>query len=266
MEEGWVEFDAIIATSHRVEKYGGVQLADPALLQIVDALNSGQLPMIGNHDWTKPIRTRDIEAFLVTLADGERAVRLSGLAVQEDWDAVGTIGGVSFSASEPIGRAEGLHPDAEPLKVLADAAWFDDQSIGDACSIMSELAPVEGGRLLQFSAVDDARVVLEMGYGVVLTCGPGLATSAVWDGIKYLLSRRKRTNDGVVSPTRIELVTDLDAGTVVGIIDTADADVAARALATYSAAVTAAAEARAQGKHVVVWEDGHPNGSWVAPS
>lgn len=89
-------FEAIVATSHRVEKYGGVALADSALSQMVEALNSGKLPMIGHHDWTKPIRTKDVEATLVTLDDGERAVGVqhvfdgdpSGLEVHQDVERV----------------------------------------------------------------------------------------------------------------------------------------------------------------------------------
>jgi hypothetical protein len=103
-----------------------------------------------------------------------------------------------------------------------------------------------------------------MGLSFVATCGPGLATSAVWDGIKYLLAHRKKTNEGVVSATRIELVTDLTAGTVTGIIDTSNPDVVSQALATYSEAIAAAAESIAQGKQVIVWKE--PDQRWAPPS
>lgn len=260
-------FEAIVATSHRVEKYGGVALADSALSQMVEALNSGKLPMIGHHDWTKPIRTKDVEATLVTLDDGERAVRLTGLVDQADWAAVGAIGGMSFRTSEPIGRAVGPNPALPSLTLSADAGWFDDQTIGQSCAIISELAPVDGARLLQFTAVDDARVVLEMGYAFVVAFGPDLATNAVWDGIKYLIAgRRRRANDGATSLTRIELVTRLPAGEVIGIIDTADPAVVSAALTTYSAAVTTAAEAGAQGRQIVVWRDEGAGGTWAPPN
>ncbi|MFL6163850.1 MAG: hypothetical protein ACJ74U_16725 [Jatrophihabitantaceae bacterium] len=264
MDEQWVPFESLVATSHRVEKYGGWALADSALIQIVDALNSGKLPMNGNHDLTKPIRTRDLEAKLVTLDDGERAVRLTGMVVQADWEAVGPVGGMSFSTRESIGRAIGLNPDGDELTLLADAGWFDDQSIGDASVIISALAPVAGARLYQFSAVDDARVILEMGFSFVASCGPGLATSAVWDGIKYLLAHRKMSDDGVITSTRIELVTDLNAGTVTGIIDTSNPDAVSQALATYSEAVAATVGSIALGKQVIVWKE--PDQRWVPPS
>lgn len=263
-DKTWLAFEAIVATSHRVEKYGGVALADTALEEIAAGLNSGQLPLTGNHDWTKPIRAKDLEATLVTLDDGERGVRLTGLVEQSDWAAVGEIGGWSFSTSEPLGRAEGPNPDAPAITLSADAGWFDDQTISEVCSIMCALAPTNGARLMQFAAVDIARVIIEISYNLVAALGPGLATNALWDAIKYLLLHQKsRHNVGATSPTRIELKTNLDSGEVIGIIDTSDPAVASRALASYEVAVKAAAESAVHERQVVVWSE--PDDSWVSP-
>jgi len=261
----WVALEAIVATSHRVEKYGGVKLAESALQQIADALNAGTLPMIGHHDWTKPVRTRDLEASIVALADGEKAVRLVGLVRQDDWDAMGQIGGMSFTTFEVIGIAEGPHAaETEPIKLAADAGWFSDDDIAGACSVISQLAPTEGARLLQFSAIDMARISLELGLTYVTAWGPGIAQNAIWDGLKHLMLRRlKRTTDGATTPpTRIELVTPLPAGAVTAVIDTSDPDVAQRALAVYSDAVARAAEVAPQAKHIIVWRDQGDGGSW----
>lgn len=261
----WVALEAVVTTTHRVEKYGGVQLAEGALQQIADALNSGTLPMIGHHDWTKPIRTRDLEASVVALGDGEKAVRLIGLVHQDDWDAVGQIGGMSFTTFEPLGMAGGPHPaGTDQVKLAADAGWFTDEDIGAACSVMSQLAPAEGFRLLQFSAVDLARISLELGLTYVIAWGPGITQNAIWDGLKYLmLHRLKRTPVGEIqSPTRIELVTPLPSGAVTAVIDTSDPDVAERALAAYSDAVARAAESAPQVKQVIVWRDQVDGGSW----
>src|SRR6185437_8580852 len=263
----WAAFEVIVATSHRVEKYGGVKLAESALQQIVDALNEGKLPLLGQHDWTKPIRTQSLEAQLVKLEDGELAVRLTGFADTDDWESAGPIGGMSFTTSELLGRAEGLHPENESLGVAADAGWWEDTVIGKACSIMSAVAPVDGKRLLQFSAFDDARVVLEIGYSALATFGPGLGSSAIWDGLKFLLAHRKHRDGLETTPTRVELTTDLNAGTVVGVIDTRDSDIARQALETYSKAVEAVDAARRREtteKIVLVWTSADPDrGSWV---
>lgn len=261
----WVALEAIVATTHRVEKYGGVQLAVSALQQIADVLNAGTLPMIGHHDWTKPIRTRELEASIVELADGEKAVRLVGLVHQDDWDTVGQIGGMSFTTFDTIGIAKGPHAaGTEQVKLAADAGWFTDEDIVDACSVISQLAPAEGARLLQFSAIDVARISLELGLTYVNTWGPSIAQNAIWDGLKYLMLRRlKRTPHGeAAAPTRIELVTPLPAGAVTAVIDTSDPDVAQKALAVYSDAVAHAAESAPQEKHIIVWRDQGDGGSW----
>lgn len=261
----WVEFEAIVATTHPVEKYGGVRLGDEVLVNIAEALNSGALPMIGQHDWTRPLRTRDVRASVVTMPDGERAVQMAGLVVRDDWEAHGPFGGMSFSASVPLARAEGPHPNRQPLWLSADGQFWDDTSIAEACMLMSSLGPVSGGTLVQFAALNDARVVLEIGYELVITLGPGLATSAIWDGIVFLLRRRRRLQGELASHTRVELVTPSLSGPVIGIIDTTSEDVAQAAIAAYSAAVEQALHVDAEGSRtVLVWHA--DEGGWAPPN
>lgn len=250
----WHELEAIVATTHRVEKYGGIRLSEGALQQIADALNTGQVPMLGQHDWLRPIRTQRLRAQLVTLLDGERAVRLTGLVHSQDREAVGDVSGMSFSTQLSIGRAVGLNPEAEPVKLSADAASFDDSVIATACSLMSAQAPAEGYRLYQFSALDDLRIILEMGLNLVVALGPELATSAIWDGIKLMLGsvRDKRHDLAPIPTTRLELVTPLPTGEVIAVIDTPDIEIAREALAAYSQAVEVAAKAAAQ-REVIAW-------------
>lgn len=262
-DETWVPFEAIVTTSHRTEKYGGVRLSDDVLNDIVAALNSGQMPMICQHDWTQPVRVKDVEANLVGLDDGERGVRLLCLVHPDDRDLVAQFHGMSFSASEPIGRADGPHPDLPPLNLSADAGWFDDDTIANASSIMSALAPVDGSRLFQFSAFDDARIILELGYNFVISAGPGLATNAIWDGIKYLLLHRMK-REIANPPSRIEFRTDLNRGEVIGIIDTSDIAVVAEALGKYADVVKSIVDAGPE-KHVRIWSVDDPDGSWNVP-
>jgi len=280
MDEAWVPFEVIVATTHRAEKNGGVALADSELMPIVDALNHRLLTIVDKDDETRPIRTNDLDATLVTLEDGERAVRLTGVVHPADLEAVGQIGFISDSSFEPsfepLGLTPGLHRAASPLKLSANAGWFDDETIGEACSIMSELAPVEGARLRMSEALEGARhlmehtevgVILEMGLAFVVQLGPGLAANAVWDGLKYLLThRQKRDGSSGTSRTLIELKTPLSTGEVIGIIDTSDPAVVSEALATYSLAVTTAAESGAKGGQFTVWKQEGPDRGWVSPA
>ncbi|QGN33941.1 hypothetical protein [Microlunatus sp. Gsoil 973] len=236
-------------------------LSDQMLYEMLDALNSGSMPVIGQHDWTKPLRTMDLEARLVVMDDGERAVRLTGLVDQDDWDSAGPIGGMSFTAMEKIGHAEGLHPDREPISLSADHGWFDDDAIAQASTIMSQVVPVDGNRLLQFTAMELVRVVIEISYNTLVLLGPNLASSAIWDGLKYLLTHRK-TRDGCEhAPSRIEISTDLGSGKVVGIIDTADPKIARAGLRTYRKAVDTAGRV-AGGRKVIIWKPEDQDGVW----
>lgn len=265
--EPWVAIEAVVATSHRVEKYGGVQLAESALQQIADALNTGAVPLLGQHDWTQPIRSRDLEASIITLPDGEKAVRMVGLVHQGDWESAGQFGGMSFTTFETLGVAQGPHSAAtEAVSVAADAGWFADADIAAACEIICPLAPAQGSRLLQFSAADIARISLEVGLTYVAAWGPGIAQSAIWDGLKHLMLRRlKRKPDAAgQSPTRIELVTKLPGGSVVGVIDTNDPEVVKSALAAYSGAVDHVLQSTPRTKQIIVWGDGEDGGSWAA--
>ncbi|WP_028707647.1 hypothetical protein [Propionicicella superfundia] len=266
MTDEWSEIEAIVATTHRVEKYGGIRLSDSALADIADGLNSGGVPFQGHHDPLQPIRTRDLHAEIVTLSDGERAVRLTGFVHTDDWAEVGDVHGMSFATIEPLGRADGINPDAESIELSADAAWFDDDTIAAACSIMSAVATTNGNRLYQFSVVDDARMVLELGMNFVIALGPDLAASAVWDGVKLMLMAvlPKRRKLDPAATTRIELRTPLPGGEVVAVIDTPDIETAKQAISAYSQAVEAAAKAAKAEREVVAWSQSPSSGGWVS--
>lgn len=261
----WLELEGIMATTHKIEKYGGFQLDEDALQRMAEALNSGRVPLLGQHDWGKPVRTQQMSARIIRRPDGESELRISVLVHAEDWDSAGEIGGMSFSVFEPIGRADGPHKDADPLRLGGDAAWFDDETISAACVVMSALAPVEGSRLYQFSAVHDLKVVLDLGYDLVQALGPSLAASAIYDGVKLMLrSVIGRRDDLVAVPTtRIELSTTLPSGSVVALIDTPDSETARRALETYSRALAAAARvAPAPERQVLMWNPSRGGGAW----
>jgi hypothetical protein len=265
VEEAWVSFEAVVATTHTVSKYGGVALTDAALTKMADALNAGSIPMLAEHDWTQPMRAKEVVAEVVTLDDGERAVRIRGRVIEADWRGAGDLRGFSFSGFEELGRAEGPNPEAPSIFLAGDAAWFEDEVIGTACSMMCSLAPLDGSRLYQFAAADEARAVLELGYSLVLALGPGLATSAIWDGLKYLLLHRRQTPTGDTDTTRIELRTILPNGEVIAVVHTTDPTTAAQALEAYSVAVREAVTAATGPRHVIVWKPSDDGGSWELP-
>jgi hypothetical protein len=209
---------------------------------MAEALNSGSLPMIGHHDWTQPIRTRNVRAWVTDLEDGENALRLEAEVRGGDLAAAGEVGGMSFTTFAPLGEALGPHPDSAPVRLSADAAAFEELDIARACELISELAPAKARLLFQFNALEVSRIVIEVGYPLVASLGPNLAASAIWDGLKHLLSKRKRPKQ-TGPATRIELCTPITEGNeVIGIIDTDNPEVARLALEKYSESVQVAAD------------------------
>lgn len=198
--------------------------------------------MIGHHDWTLPIRTRNVRAWVTDLDDGEKALRLEAEVSGGDFAAVGEVAGMSFTTFAALGEALGPHPDRAPVQVSADAAAFEELDIARACELMSQLAPAKARLLFQFNALDVSRLVVEVGYPLVASLGPNLAASAIWDGLKHLLTMRKKPNE-TAPATRIELCTPItEANEVIGIIDTDDPAVARLALEKYSEALQVAAD------------------------
>jgi hypothetical protein len=255
-EDDWTVFAALVATTHPVSKYGGFQLSEQNLEQMVAALSSGKLPMLGHHDWSKPVRTRNVLASVVTLEDGEKGVRLECEVQSQDLDAVGEIGGMSFTTFAPLGRVEGPHVGQPDLRLSADAAAFSEADIARASELMAEIAPVEARLLFQFNALETARFVLELGYIVVLTLGPNLAASAIWDGVRHLIIHRRHSPE-LGAKTRIEMVTPLSDGReVIGLIDTNDPETARLALRTYARSVEIAAGAN-EPRVVIQWQAEH---------
>lgn len=241
-----------MATSHPVAKYGGVRMAPQALQQMADALNSGQIPMLVEHDPRRRLRTRNLSAAVVDLPDGERGVRFTALVHPDDVALMQGIRGMSFSTSDLIGSVEGPNPERGTMELRADAAAFSDPVIARACEQMCAAGHTYGYRLMQFAGPDEARIVLDIAYSIVVVLGPGLATSAVYDGLRYLF--RNRSKGSGDDPVHLELATSVRGGEVKAVIQTSDPDVARAALAAYSDAVRALASMPPDERPVLDWD------------
>lgn len=248
-----------MATSHRVEKYGGVRLAPQALQDIAHALNAGQIPMLAQHDPRRRLRTRQMSATVEVLPDGEQAVRFTCLVHLDDVTLMEGMRGMSFSTSDLIGSVEGPNPALGTLELRADAAVFSDEVIGRACEQMCTLGRTQGFRLLQFAGPDEARIILEIAYSIVVALGPGLAASAIYDGLRFLFRNRSKSSQEAL--VQLELVTSVQGGDVKAVIHTSDPAVAEAALAAFSDAVQAVASTPPDERPVLDWDA--PRRAWV---
>ncbi len=258
-EREWREFEGTLATSHLVAKYGGVRLAPQALQQMADALNAGQIPMLAQHDPRRGLRVRRLSAAVVDLPDGEQAVRFACLVHPDDVGLVEGMHAMSFATSELIGSVQGPNPESGSIELRADAAVFSDEVIARACEQMCTVGQTHGFRLFQFAGPDEARIILDIAYSIVITLGPGLATSAIYDGLRYLFRHRsKSSGDPLV---QLELATSVRGGDVRAVIQTSDPEVAKAAMATYSDAVQAVASMPLEERPVLDWDA--PKRAWL---
>lgn len=257
-DRAWREFEGTIATSHVVAKYGGVRLAPQALQHMADALNAGEIPMLAQHDPRRRIRTRQLSATVVVLPDGEQAVRLACLVHPDDVGVMEGMRGMSFATSELIGGVEGPNPGWGTIELRADAAVFSDEVIARACEQMCTLGPTQGFRLLQFTGPDEAKIILDIAYNIIVILGPGLATSAIYDGLRYLLRNREKSAPD--ASVQLELATSVRGGDVKAVIQTSDPNVAKAALAAFSDAVQAVASMPPAERPVLDWDA--PKRTW----
>ena len=210
--------------------------------------------MLVAHDPRRRVRTRELVAKVVELADGEQAVRISCLVHPDDVGELDGLPAMSFATSELLGGVEGPNPGAGKLEIRADAAAFDDQVIARACELMCTVGRTHGYRLFQFMGPDEARIILDIASAIAMSLGYGLATSAIYDGLKHLF--RHRSTSSRTTPVQLELTTSMPSGEVKAVIQTSDPEIARAALAAYSDAVSALASLPREERPVLEWDAG----------
>jgi hypothetical protein len=237
---GWISIEGILTTNDAIKAYDGiVRLSDAALYDIVERVNSGRIPFSGHHDTTRRIRSRNVRAW-VDVADHERLLaRFSADVVRFDWEQLGEVRGMSYSAFAPLDGEQLAEKSDMLLSFGADASWFSDEAISLAAESIQlpsnglNQPVVTGTRLFQFSIVVDPRIIVETSILLWQALGPNLVASALWDGLKLLLARRRIRHDAPVSTkTSIEIhLTTPQGGHLSALIRTDDTTVAKQAVA-----------------------------------
>jgi hypothetical protein len=180
--------------------------------------------MLFNHDATRPLDVKILDAKVVALEDGEFALDATLEAeadawatVQAEWARAGVRGGMSFTATSP--QAGPQSGGTAQIVLAADAAAWSDEDRAAAAALLDAVVPTQVDRLFQFSAVELATVYLVLG-NVAL----GVLGNAAYDAIRRLF--RGRT-----ASTRLEIQrTDRNGATVKAIVETDDAEVAVAAI------------------------------------
>lgn len=196
----YVRATAIVATSDRIEAYGGYQAPRELLDQMVSDLNSGSTPWHRNHDPRQPFEVRSARAELEQ--DGDRLKVVVHLEVNaEHWaahqaeiDALGAPGGMSFTVIETFAAVGG--PPESTQFLLAVDAQVDDDEIANAAQGLwkNSQRPVKVSRLRQFSYEPALRVVIEMLPEILHSVPLNILSNWLYDALVPFIRPRRRTH------------------------------------------------------------------------
>jgi len=225
-----VEVEAIVATSHPIPAYGGVQLGENVLQEMAGALRSGRLPMLAQHDLRRAINAVVLDARVRHRSDGYKELRARFRVDGEQWAkfeqerlAAGAPGGFSFSCSEPFAALQPLNgaPPEPGVALAADASHWSDADPLAAAEELRRIGGVEVGRRHEFAHDPNAVVVLELTASLIT----GVLGNAIFEALKRFLRRDK--------PTTFHFHVEEGGRTVDGRIETDDADALRRAIASF---------------------------------
>jgi hypothetical protein len=201
-----------ITTSRRIAAYGGTAHSEDFLERLAALARSNQLPFVLQHDPMRSLNAKCLKAEVVDLPDGHKAVHAEYEVDGDAWDtfeaeciAAGAPGGMSFTFSEffveivPSGSSGPAQ-----FSISADAAYFSDDTIRAAADKLATVGAVKAGRLYQFAEAPSCRIIIEFLQSGLPGFAWGLASSALYDCLKYLVARRTAPSKQQVSAPQIE--------------------------------------------------------------
>lgn len=226
----------VLATSHPIAAYGGVQFSEDAIQGIAEAFASGSAPMRFSHDLTRPVQFQNIDSGTERLADGNLAAWAEFDVDSGIWDAyqrevaeAGAPGGMSISVTTPLPGESNLA--ASPVLIAADAHHFTDEEIRGAVLALTRIEPsAQGRQLLQFAIDPQALVAIEVAASLIATVGVNVASNAIYDAVKRFFSQRRRGNSHTV--VDLQFKADSEGPTALSVrIDAEDIDQVRNAMA-----------------------------------
>jgi hypothetical protein len=193
-----VRIRARVTTTHPVAAYGGIQLSEDVVRDIAAAIASGDMPMLFNHDLSRPMHTSNVVAGVEPTEDGYLAAWAEFDVEQSAWeafeaerDALGAPGGMSFAAASPIPDHEEL--EESDILIAADAAHFSDEEILVGERKLSALGKAHGSRYYQFAVIPDSKVVFDFTIAVLGGVSLNVLAAILYDTAKSFLKPRRAT-------------------------------------------------------------------------
>lgn len=210
---------AVLASTQRVEKYGGVRLTVEALEGLRDQLNEGHVPMQMNHSALKRLDAQVVDARIEERPDREHVLVVDldfdeddWAAVEAEWTEAGVLGGFSAAATEIQEKVDG--PPERHVVLIADAGAYSDEIRAKAAQAFSGQAKVEVRRLYQFAEPEVAKIAVEFAMAIAAD----LAAGGLINALMALVGSRQ-------GPSVIEFKLEQpDGGTKTALVETDDPD------------------------------------------
>jgi len=198
---------ARLVTTHAVEAYGGVQLAESVVAEVADAVGRGIIPMLVDHDRSKPLQISNLRSGTERLPDGHLAAwaefdvdAVAWETIKVGWREADAPGGISISLTTPLSGGD-LETGCLAV-VAADAQHFTDSQIRDAVEELRRLECTAGGeRLYQFSIEPAPAVLFDLVLPAVMSIGPNLAAAVIYDAARHFFTRPLRQGRVVMDLT-----------------------------------------------------------------
>jgi hypothetical protein len=226
-----IEVEATVAGSRPMDAYGGIQLDRQVLEQLADALRAGRLPMLLQHDPSRPLHPRILDAGVARDDEGfdqvwirfeiEEAV---WAAAQTEWHRAGGPGGFSWSGSVPLRLVPAQGDGPKPtVAIAADAHFWTDEQVIDVATKLSADANVYAQQRLAFAHTPDPVVVISL-----YEFAKAMVAAGLWEALKGFLRRRQGSTSS--GPTIFEFRLSRGDHDVIGRVTTNDAEVLHRAI------------------------------------
>lgn len=255
-------------TSDPIEAYGGVSIPPEMLKEIARQIEAREIPFHLDHNLSKPLRVRGLEAFVESRQDGIDELRFQAEIHEDDFHWLESRPGLSATIMAPLARDQNEERKCDAaIRLSADHAWFsDDALIGVEerlvrIGVARELIQIQ--RAYQFSVVPDPQIFIDLTYQLLLSIG----SNGIWDGIKNLFGQRRTPKGGEpLAPTVVNVSIDNGERSIKAVVTTNDVAVAQRAVESLAQAVTAFLQStpitppEEKRKDITVWDD--ESGNW----
>lgn len=269
----WRPVHGVLMTSEPIEAYGGIAFPPTLLRSFAEKLDGGPFPFHLDHDLTKPIRIRNIEAFVQDRSDGISELRFRAEMHVDDTPFIDSRPAMSATVMSPLARDAHFPRQLDAtFQLSADHAWFGDEAL-----IRAEKRLINRGvpahsllvqRAYQFAVAPDPQIYIDVALTILLSVG----ASALWDGIKLLFERRRTPPGGSpTTPTTVNIEITDGSRVLRAVVETDDHDAAKRAIDSLD---VVASEFQRGGPGMnrkpasaiptMTWDD--PSRRWIPPS